>query len=783
MRLLILIPALIVALLAPAIEKAELELRIRDANAQVEKALAERKRVVRAKADADRAGIGSTTFGFNAGAQTAGANRAQEDRWLVQIRTNLFAGVDAATPVEPRFRLEAAYLACEAKIGTERSRTDAFERLYGSVRTAGAPTKQTLNAYYAAVGSLYRFLEDRREWVRASALADRIAADFPDAAFAEADALAARKYAYAFRAGDDAKLKELRGRLGKASASPSYASGLVTAAKLMGDAAAARDLLGGALARKDWTPELRRVLANTRFEMCVRLCRDCERMTSADVGTMRDAFAELERLAGGVADRNLNSAKVQYADALFFAGDYAESLRRSREVVEACATDPSLARFTVQHRLRLAKAALAAGEKGVAAEALKPLADDKALQAKDRLTAAVLLAAAESADIEDFRVRIRKLIGGRPSESYDGLKAAQFPLLEALHDTGRSAYVAVLQSCVEETLQKEERVEYVVKNLADAPASADGAFRADVFSRLACETRFSPYRTYGSNAMDLERRLLKDAKPVKLTAGEGDEAAAFAAAYDGRGVHFYVRFADSKAWKTRDGTADRASLQFLLKPGRDADCYWYRSLSALGNGPRGNVQWDDVRFGHRPVEDILRVDVASLDDCHVYYAFIPWLAVYDRIPCGDERWSLVLYAKWGGRGARIVGGGSVHEFGRGLSLAFAFTPEELAAVREGVLKEAAADYRKVRGEWANAGFWSDPHLGDAAFDAQIVRPLLAKLDAAASRIADLRGADADTVGKLSDEYLLPLADFRLYLDGLRTDWLKRELFRRNPPVH
>jgi hypothetical protein len=143
---------------------------------------------------------------------------------------------------------------------------------------------------------------------------------------------------------------------------------------------------------------------------------------------------------------------------------------------------------------------------------------------------------------------------------------------------------------------------------------------------------------------------------------------------------------------------------------------------------------------------------------------------YDRPANGDE-WFFSLIAGWAGQFGAL-GGGGVHEFGRAMRLDFEVTPWQRELLRLGLLRQAVGEYGKVRGQFENAEFWEDPHLGDPTFYAKVVEPWLAELDDVAAQVKSGNNIDAATVNRLLDKYLFDLADFRLAIDAKRAAYIR-----------
>ena len=173
----------------------------------------------------------------------------------------------------------------------------------------------------------------------------------------------------------------------------------------------------------------------------------------------------------------------------------------------------------------------------------------------------------------------------------------------------------------------------------------------------------------------------------------------------------------------------------------------------------------------------MRNDCCQTDTATAGYTFMPWILFHDKMPVHGTRWRLVLAASWAGQ-FRSLGGGAVHELGRGLEITFDMPPDVAAKIRAGVVKAAAGEYRRLRRQWENAGFWSDPHMGDEPFAEAVVKPFLKTLDDAAATVEDTSKPLApEQVDKLFQEMVPQWADFRLKLDALRADYLETRFFQ------
>lgn len=397
----------------------------------------------------------------------------------------------------------------------------------------------------------------------------------------------------------------------------------------------------------------------------------------------------------------------------------------------------------------------------------------------------VLKTLASTSTAGEFGARIPELRGDKDEKAYfDALRQACKFLYGLSSDSEMRDRIRELVRLSFELRWNEERVWYVVKYLEDAPATAEGAYRMELFKQLATENRMARYNVwtwYGcgneSATRSSEYPLLKSNPKPHLEADVPGKEGVFAACYDAKGVHFYAKLNSPDAWKTAAGLEDALYAECSIQTGDEASWHWLL-FSALKPENTVPVEWDSPQFGRKMTSDYVKSDVFTGKDCIVVHVFAPWLLAYDRIPSGaGDLWRFVGVFRWAGP-LGALGGGAVHELGRGVQLRFDMPAAAEAAVRLGVLRAAAGEYKRFRALWESADFWDDPILGDAPFYAEVVKPYLRELDGAAKEVAALPydGVDASEVARLS-EYLQDFADTRLSLDAKRSAYLKAKLLK------
>ena len=510
----------------------------------------------------------------------------------------------------------------------------------------------------------------------------------------------------------------------------------------------------------DWQKALDDRGRTSLAEMRMVIARACQDRATAD-----RVYAEMMRIEKPDLGC-LYRARDRYLTLLAEA----EAFRAVMETIEAMPPEKRLHETLAKEYIRFDRRADAVKELDAALAYAKIKPD-----AKYELL--VLRAFATAATPEAFAAALPgvKVEGLDELTQFRTLRRATRALFNLVGDDVRTAYVKAAATYSRTALMHaEERLAYDVVYLKDAPRSAGAALAGDVFARLKTENRFAPYQTYYWGTRANEEKLLKGRPAPKLVADKPGEEACAAVAYDETGLHVYLRMNDPEAWKAKSGLARGWGLEFEVQPGDGEISHW---IMVNGAKPANDTQMDMAfpHDGYKLGDDYIRTDAESTSGCHVVHVYVPWVIWDGKLPEDGETWRLSMVADWGKNFASL-GGGSVHEVQRGLAITFRIPREARAAIRRGLLDEAAAEYRAVRDKWESAEFWSDPHLGDEPFYEAVVKPYLAATDAVDAKIREGKLTDAEVEATLKESFA-DLADFRLRLDAKRTEWIRGNLFK------
>ena len=361
---------------------------------------------------------------------------------------------------------------------------------------------------------------------------------------------------------------------------------------------------------------------------------------------------------------------------------------------------------------------------------------------------------------------------------FDRLRQSSRRLLNTLRDRRAKTPTDTIVALTMDMLQPEERVDYEVRYDGDLPQSAEGAARSDVFERLPKENRLGGSGVYRPSVADAaaahghprQLKRLRSAPPFRLAADEPGYERNFAAACDGRGLHLYLRCRDPEAWKTAEGLKDEFGFDISVQPGELEAERFFSGTFAAPAAFRG-IEWDAPHPGYRLAMDALKVDAFAGKDAYFVHALMPWTGATRALPTDGTRW-YALASAYAHKGSGRIGGASVHEFGHGAHLTFRLSDEDVRKVRLGALRAAAGDYLRARAKWESADFWDDPHLGDRAFYAEVVKPLTAELDASAKAFCANEGElSSEEVAKLVRTRFAAWAEFEMNVERARAAYL------------
>ena len=310
--------------------------------------------------------------------------------------------------------------------------------------------------------------------------------------------------------------------------------------------------------------------------------------------------------------------------------------------------------------------------------------------------------------------------------------------------------------------------------MADAPQSA-GAFaaRPDLYADWkSMETRFTPYGDcYGESAdVDQKRHLRSAVQPVCDT----NYPTGVRVIFDDAAVHVFFRCDDPAIEEVRLGKRDAGGLELCFRAGDQEKPYYslfFNNMPAC-NDPH-DVNWASPGPGYRRAADVFKKDAVLTPDGVVAHLSVSWLDFYGSLPIDGNAWRLGVLRSC--KGGMQSAGGVVHELSRAMKIKFEFTRPQLLALKRRVAVMAFNRYNALRRNEGKAiRMWEDKLLGDPAFYAAEVAPLLEKLDQAGKDL--LAPCPDKDVEKFFTEFTPLWAEIEYEIAARRTRYLNEKIF-------
>jgi len=250
------------------------------------------------------------------------------------------------------------------------------------------------------------------------------------------------------------------------------------------------------------------------------------------------------------------------------------------------------------------------------------------------------------------------------------------------------------------------------------------------------------------------------------------------------GVHFVYTFYDSRARQFESGELDGGSFESYIAAGENQPYICFLSYPKKDAGAYiVNMAYDQP--GNRRVyatdTKSYRSETRFTDDKVSIYVAFSWDAYADHVPVNGGEWDFESIF-WGPVQSAWNGTASIH--GRSTWGKLRFTLDDAARVKilRAQLFKAVAAYRAekqpkpVLRDSVQEGvfaFWSDDAIGDPAFYAKCLKPLMAELDPVAERVKV--GMSDEEVKAIVETYLPRFRNLRNDVSALRTRYLEESL--------
>ena len=254
---------------------------------------------------------------------------------------------------------------------------------------------------------------------------------------------------------------------------------------------------------------------------------------------------------------------------------------------------------------------------------------------------------------------------------------------------------------------------------------------------------------------------------------EADKETYFHVCYDEYGIHLFFVGVDSKFRDVLAGVLGGSGYEMYLASGEGGPPYQW-----LFDQPKDQLDippWNSPGPFYRRLDDYVTLSSQPVGNGFATAMNFDWALAYDRLPQDGDTWPFELI-RWTRGGGVTWGGQQVWQIGNWGRLVFeGLTPDVRHAIRKIIITKALARYQAEREprRGGRIAIWQDAELGDPAFYAAKVAPLVETLDGYAALVTP--GMDGTTIDRLYREAVPLWYDFRYAVDALRADYLAASL--------
>ncbi|MCG3150463.1 MAG: hypothetical protein PCFJNLEI_03949 [Verrucomicrobiae bacterium] len=280
------------------------------------------------------------------------------------------------------------------------------------------------------------------------------------------------------------------------------------------------------------------------------------------------------------------------------------------------------------------------------------------------------------------------------------------------------------------------------------------------------ESRFVPYNSEAAKGLILDASVLRDTYAATTSATGADTA--FFMVYDERGWYVYIQSNDPEIQKLQDQGKD-ISLELFFTPGLKEVPYYQVMIGQLAQ----TVKWIDWGMPHRhyrSLKNYAKVESLPIQGGVGTFMFIPWEALYDRLPLNEEQWRFTVI-RWK---PPVTWGGTVHDTGNFGLVQFEKPTRIVAeAIQLRILRAAWLHFQRTARKEVN--HWSDEKLGDLEFYNKALKPVSDSETEFGKSLGDPAEWNGATIQK-SEGRLHDWMEFEYRVSELRREYLLDKSF-------
>ncbi len=407
---------------------------------------------------------------------------------------------------------------------------------------------------------------------------------------------------------------------------------------------------------------------------------------------------------------------------------------------------------------------------------LKAVFDDKIMSVEIRFEA---FAAAQALNAVKENISLNKkalakqaeklkAIGLTPAKEYAALNKAAGLMISLGYDK-----IAQDMISLADILYKPENKIYNCRYVENAPPGAGGWFMSEIIKgKEKRESRFSDYNRK-SAAM-----LFADITAGRSTASGKKKLrdyylqnTAFYMVYNDKGWHIFFLSGEKNIENILADGKSAGALEVFFTPGLNGESY-YQWISNLPDGKTSIYDWNSPHRGYRYLKDYLKTETVVSKKRIGTYVFIPWEALYDKLPLDGKAWkfSMIRWSPGGG----FTWGGRVHETGQWGHIQWQKpSREQNIRIKKNIVRRAWAEYNKTKKKLFS--FWTDKELGDPDFYNKDLKPVVVRLDQPKGLMDKPDKLTGEQINELFKKYVHDWMEFDFIVAELRREYLENKL--------
>lgn len=361
--------------------------------------------------------------------------------------------------------------------------------------------------------------------------------------------------------------------------------------------------------------------------------------------------------------------------------------------------------------------------------------------------------------------------GLTPVAEYTALNKAAGLMISLGYDKTAQGLISLA-----DILYKPETKIYDCRYVENAPPGAGGWFTSEMLKdKENREARFSDYNKKSAAMLFADITAGRSAASGKKKLRDYYlHNTAFYMVYNDKGWHIFFLSGEENIEDILADGKSAGALEVFFTPGLNGESY-YQWISSLPDGKTSIYDWNSPHRGYRYLKDYFKTETVVSKKRIGTYVFIPWEALYDKLPLDGEAWrfSMIRWSTGGG----FTWGGRVHETGQWGHIQWRKpSPEQTLKIKKNIVRRAWAKYNKTKKELLS--FWTDKELGDPDFYNQYLKAAVFRLDQPKGLMSAPDKLTGEQINELYKKYVHDWMEFDFMVAELRRGYLGNRLFAK-----